>query len=75
MFNEIKDRSTGVVGTGKETEAKARGDMIIPHSITNQLIQLKDVLLLPEFQQNIMSIPVLLKNFKIQASENKLDIT
>ena len=66
MFTKIKDKSTTVVGTGKETKATARGDVIIRHSITNQLIKLKDVLLVPEFQQNIMSIPALLKNnFKI----------
>ena len=36
---------------------------------------MKDVLLVPEFQQNIMSIPALLKNnVKIKASENKFEI-
>ena len=75
MVNKIKDRSTLLVGTGKETKVTARGDVIIRHSNTNQLIKPRDVLLDPEFQHNIMSIPALLKNsFKIQESENKFEI-
>ena len=75
LFNKIKDRSTIVVGTGKETKALAQGDVIIHHPSSNQLIKLKDVLLVPEFKQNIMSIPALLKNnFQIQASENQFEI-
>ena len=31
MFNKIKDRSVIVVGTGKETKAIARGDVMIHH--------------------------------------------
>ena len=61
MFNKIKDKSTIVIGIGKEMKATARGDEIRHHSITNQLIKLKDMLLVPEFQQNIMSIPALLE--------------
>ena len=76
LFNKIKDRSTIVIGTGKETKATSQGNVIICHSITNQLIKLKNVLLVPEFQENIMNIPALLNNtFKIQASENKFEIT
>ena len=75
MFNKIKDRSVRVVGTGKETKAIARGDVMIHHSKTGQLIKLKNVLLVPNFKRNIMSIPTLLKNhFKLQASENKFEI-
>ena len=62
MFNKTKDRSSIVVGTRKETKATARGKLIISHSNTIQLIKLKDVPLVPEFQQNIISIPALLKN-------------
>ena len=51
MFNKIKDRSTIVVETGKETKATAQDNIIICHSITNKAIKLKDILLVPEFQQ------------------------
>ena len=48
---------------------------MIYHSKTGQLIKLKVVLLFPNFKQNRMSIPKLLKNnFKVQASENKFEI-
>ena len=50
MFNKIKDRSVIVVGTGKETKAIARGDVMIHHSKTGQLIKLKNVLLVPNFK-------------------------
>ena len=66
MFNKTKDRSVIVVGTGKEIKAIARGDVMIHHSTTEQLIKLKNVLLVPNFKQNIMSIPTLLRNhFKV----------
>ena len=58
LLNKIKDRSTIVVGTGKETKASARGEVIIHHLNSNQLIKLKDVLLAPEFKQNIMGTPL-----------------
>ena len=75
LFNKTKDRSTIVVGTKKETKAPARGDVIIHHPNSNQLIKLKDVLLVPEFKQNIMSIHALLRNnFHKQASENQFEI-
>ena len=75
LFNKTKDRSTIVVGTGKETKASAQGDGIIHHTNSNQLMKLKDVLLVPEFKQNIMSIPALLRNnFHIKASENQFEI-
>ena len=50
MFNKTKDRSTIEVGTGKEAKATAKGDIMICHGNTNQLIKLKDVLLVPEFK-------------------------
>ena len=75
LFNKTKDRSTLVVGTGKETKALAQGDIIIHHPNCNQLIKLKNVLLVPEFKQNIMSISALVRNnFHIQASENQFEI-
>ena len=49
-FNKIKDWSVIVVGTGKETKAIARGDVMIHHSKTGQLIKLKNVLLVPNFK-------------------------
>ena len=68
LFNKTKDGSTIVVGTGKETKASAKGDVIIHLHNCNQLIKLKDILLIPEFKQNIMSIPTLLRiNFHIKA--------
>ena len=75
FFNKIKDRSTIVVGIGKETKASAQEDVIIHHPNSDQLIKLKDVLLVPEFKQNIMSMPALLmNNFHMQASENQFEI-
>ena len=62
LFNKMKDRSTIVVGTEIETKASERGDVIIYHSNSNQLIKLKDILLVPEFKQNISSIPDVLRN-------------
>ena len=52
-FNKIKDRSTIAVRTEKETKASAQGVVIIHHTNSNQLIKLKDVLLVPEFKQNV----------------------
>ena len=40
IFNKVKDRSVMVVGTGKETKAIARGDVMTCHSRTGQLIKL-----------------------------------
>ena len=54
MFNKVKERSVIVVGTGKETKAIAKGDVMICHSRTGQLIKMKDVLLVPNFKQNII---------------------
>ena len=56
MFIKIKNKTAIMIGTSKETKAIARGDVIIHHSIINQLINLKDMLLVPELQQNIMSL-------------------
>ena len=71
LFNKTKYTSTIMVGTGKETNALAWGDVIIHHPSSNQLIKQKDVLLVPEFKHNIMSISALLRNNShIQASEN-----
>ena len=51
MVNKTKDRSTIVVGTGKETKALARGDIIINYTNTNHLIEYKNVLLVLDFKQ------------------------
>ena len=56
IFNKVKDRSIIVVITGKETRAIARGEVIICHSKTGQIVRLKEVLLVPDFKQTIMSI-------------------
>ena len=75
MFNKVRDRNVILVGTGKETKAIVRGDVMICHSKSGKLIKLQDVLLVPNIKQNIMSIPKLLtNNFKAQASENKFEI-
>ena len=75
LFNKMKGRSTIVVGSRKETKALAQGDVIIHHPNNDQLIKLKDVLLVTEFKQNIMSISALMSNnFHIQASENEFEI-
>ena len=48
---------------------------MIHNSKTGQLIKVENTLLVPDFKQNITSIPTLLKNhFKVQASENKFEI-
>ena len=62
MLNVIDDNSTIIVGTGKETEAKKKGELILVHRTTNQKIHLNNVLYVPTFKQNIMSIPTLMKN-------------
>ena len=68
MFNKMKDRSIIVFGTGKETKTIVRGDVMICHSKMVQSINFKDLLLVPNFKQNSMSIIKLLKNnFKLQA--------
>ena len=36
LFKKIKDRSTIVVGIGKETKASAQGNVIIRHTNSNQ---------------------------------------
>ena len=64
-----------VEGGGKETKSIAKGNVIIHHTNSNQIKKRKDALLVPDFQQNIMSIPASLKNkFKIQASESQFEI-
>ena len=68
MFNVINDNSTVIVGTGKETEAKRKRELILVHGTTNHKIYLKNILYVPTFKQNIMSIPTLMKNgFPINA--------
>ena len=47
LFNKTNNRSTIVIGTGKETKFSAQGNIIIHHSNSNQLRKLKDVLLVP----------------------------
>ena len=75
MFNKVKGRNVIVVSTGKETKVIARGQVMICHSWTVHPIKLKDVLLVPNFKQNIMSISKLLKyNFKVQTSEKKFEL-
>ena len=56
MFNKVKDRSVIVVEIGKEINATVRGDIMVCHSKIGQLIELKVVLLVPNFKHNIMII-------------------
>ena len=75
MFNVIDDDSTIVVGTGKETKATKKGDLMLVHNITNQRILLKNVLYVPSFEQNIISIPTLMKNgFSLKARNKNFEL-
>ena len=75
MFNIVQDHSTIVVGTGKETQATEKGELILFHDDTEQKIHLKNVLYVPHFKQNIMSIPALLKNgFSVNAQMKKFEL-
>ena len=75
MFNVIDDDSTIVVGTGKETKATKKGDLMLVHNIANQHILLKNVLYVPSFKQNIMSIPTLMKNgFSLNARDRNFEL-
>ena len=62
MFNLVDDDSTIIVGTGKEIQVKKKGELIRIHRTTQQKIHLHNVLYMPSFKQNIMNIPILIKN-------------
>ena len=75
MFNLKEDESTIVVGTGKETKATKKGDLMLVHAITKQQIHLRNVLCVPSFKQNIISIPTLMKNgFSINAKMKSFEL-
>ena len=68
LFKIVDDSSTIIVGTGKETEATKKGELVLVHASTKNKIHLKNVLYVPSFKKNIMSIPTLMKNgFSINA--------
>ena len=75
LFNVVDDNSSIIVGTGKETEATKKGELMLIHEVTKQKIHLKNVLYVPTFKQNIMSIPTLMKNgFSINAKMKSFEL-
>ena len=75
LFNVIDDNSSIIVGTGKETEATKKGELMLIHADTKQKIHLKNVLYVPTFKQNIMSIPTLMRNgFSINAKMKSFEL-
>ena len=73
MFNLNNCSSTVTVGTGNTIKALFKGSIMLRQQITNKLIILHDVLYVPGFSQNIVSISNLLqRGYTMEGTSDKL---
>ena len=72
MFNIKRTNSIVTVGTGNTVKAKYSGSVIIKQDVTQSVIVLNNVLYVPEFNQNIISINSLLsQGYKMECDKNR----
>ena len=61
FFNVEKTDSIIVVGTGNTMRARYKGTIVLAQSTTKEILVLKNVLYVPNFNQNIISVSLLLQ--------------
>ena len=75
MFNIQRTNSVVTVGTGNTVRAKYSGSVIIQQDKTQSVIVLNNVLYVPEFNQNIISVNSLLRQgYRMECDNNRINL-
>ena len=75
MFNKRKINSTITVGTGNKIKATSKGSLLLRQVNSNKTLLLSNILYVPSFNQNIISVTSLLqKGYKTYGDKNMMTL-